>query len=350
MTATTTTPAPRTQHALAHDIRAARRNRARSHALRTTFLVLLVGGLWLASLVFGEVTYSLGDIARVIAGQSVPGASFSVGELRLPRATVAVAVGLAFGIAGTTFQTLLRNQLASPDIIGISSAASAAGVTGIVAFHWSQTAVSAFSLAASLVVAAAIYLLSLTSGFSGTRLILIGIGISAILNSWVTYQLSRAAAWDLGTATRWITGSLNTMSWERGAPLLLTVALCVPLMTIGRHQLAVLRLGDALATGLGLRLNAVRVALIAGAVTLIAVGTATAGPVAFVAFMSGPIATRLYPGGLTSPLPAGLIGAVLVLAADLAGQFALGTRYPVGVITGALGAPFLIYLLTRARR
>jgi len=299
---------------------------------------------------FGETFYGPDKILRVLAGETVPGASFTVGDLRLPRATAAVAAGVAFGMAGVTFQTMLRNQLASPDIIGISSGASAAGITAIIFFNVSQTTVSLFSLAASLFIAALIYLLSLKSGFTGTRLILIGIGIAAILQAWTNFVLSKAASWDLPTATRWITGSLNTMSWERTLPLLITVAVIAPLMLLAGNRLSVLRLGDDLATGFGLRVNLVRVATIVGAVLLIAVATAATGPIAFVAFMSGPIAARLFKPGPALLAPAAAVGAVLVLAGDLAGQYFFGARYPVGVITGALGAPFLIYLLTRTNR
>ena len=298
----------------------------------------------------GETFYAPGDILAVIMGNNVPGASFTVGTLRLPRATVAIFVGLAFGIAGTIFQTMLRNQLASPDIIGISASASAAGATGIIIFGLGQTAVSLMSTVASLAVALTIYLLSIKSGFTGTRMILIGIGCAAIMQAWTSYVLSQAAAWDLPTATRWITGSLNTMSWERGLPVIITVIVLAPLMVACSHLLSILGLGDDLARGLGIRLTITRVVLFVGAVVLIAIATAATGPIAFVAFMAGPVASRIFKPGSSLVLPAGLIGALLVLIADLAGQYLFGTRYPVGVITGAIGAPFLIYLLTRSSR
>lgn len=341
--------------ALADSLRRARRVHAIGYATRVVGLVVVVGTLWLANLMFGETTYSLGEVARVVVGQTVPGASFSVGELRLPRASIAVAAGLAFGMAGMVFQTLLRNQLASPDIIGISSAASAAGVTAIVLFQAGAVAVGTSALAVSLLVAAGIYALAAGSGgrtgrgFSGARLILIGIGAGTMLQSWTTYVLSRAAAWDMPTATRWLTGSLNNMAFERGWPVLVVAAVAVPLAAVVSHQLACMRLGQDMAASLGIRGEVVRIGLLVGAVLLVAVATSVCGPVAFVAFMSGPIAARLFRPGPALIVPAGLVGAAIVLGADLAGQFLFGTRYPVGVITGALGAPFLIYLLIRSR-
>ena len=327
------------------------RGRARIRfTLTLMVLATLTAALWMLSLMFGDSFYTLADVVSVIKGDTVPGASFAVGELRLPRATIAIVAGFAFGVSGIIFQTMLRNQLASPDIIGISAGAAAAGSTMIVLFHASQAAVSTVALMVSLGVAALTYLLALKSGFTGTRLILTGIGIAAMLQAWTTYVLSKASAWDLPTATRWLTGSLNNMSWERGLPLVITVLAVTPLLLIGAHKLSILELGDDVATALGLRVNLIRGALVVGAVMLIAVATSATGPIAFVAFMAGPIAIRIFRPGANLIVPSGLVGALLVLAADLAGQYLFGTRYPVGVITGALGAPFLIYLLVRASR
>ena len=130
-------------------LRVARSRRIRAQALVVLVLAFLVVGLWAASLMFGESFYGPSEVWRVIAGERVPGASFTVGTLRLPRATLAVLAGLAFGSAGVTFQTLLRNQLASPDVIGISAGASAAGVIGIVILGLNETTVSLLALAAA---------------------------------------------------------------------------------------------------------------------------------------------------------------------------------------------------------
>ncbi|MFV8380628.1 FecCD family ABC transporter permease [Corynebacterium hindlerae] len=332
---------------LATTIRHHRRRATTTTLIKLCLIALLTIALWLGSLMLGDSFYSLADVIGVLRGDTIPGASFTVGELRLPRATVAIVAGFAFGVSGVIFQTMLRNQLASPDIIGISAGAAAAGATMIVLFHAPQTVVSAVALVTSLSVAGLVYLLSIKSGFAGTRLILMGIGVAAMLQAWTSYVLSKASAWDLPTATRWLTGSLNNMSWERGLPLMVTVGVVVPLLLIGTHRLSILRLGDDVATSLGLRVNLLRGALLIGAVTLISVATAATGPISFVAFMAGPIAMRLFPRGANLVLPAGIVGALLILAADFAGQFLVGTRYPVGVITGSLGAPFLIYLLVK---
>ncbi|NLZ58520.1 MAG: iron chelate uptake ABC transporter family permease subunit, partial [Corynebacterium sp.] len=274
----------------------------------------------------------------------------AVGMLRLPRAVMGLVAGLAFGAAGVVFQTLLRNQLASPDIIGISSGASAAGVIGIVFFGLGQTMVSVISLVAALGVALLIYVVSYRGGFSGVRLILTGIGVAAMLNSLVTYSLSKADTWDLPTATRWLTGSLNGATWERVLPLVITVVVLVPVLCVFTRNINALRLGDALASSLGVNVPLTRIVVIIVAVALIAVATAACGPVAFVAFVSGPLAARLLGPSASLVVPSALIGALIVLSADLIGQYFLGSRYPAGVVTGALGAPFLIYMLMRSNR
>jgi len=329
---------------------AGRRARFRRRAGRIAVLGAAVFVAYGVTLMVGQTLYSPGEVIQVILGQQVPGASFTVGTLRLPRATLGLLAGAAFGLAGVTFQTLLRNPLASPDVIGISAGASAAAVFAGVTLGLGDREVSIFALVAALVTAGAIYLLSYKAGFSGIRLILIGIGVGAMLDSLITYLLSRAAAWDLQVAMQWLTGSLNGASWERVLPLLVVVALFAPLLAGSSRSFAALHLGDDSAAALGVRTNSMRLLMILAAVVLLAFATAASGPIAFVAFMAGPIAARIVGPGGSLMLPSALVGALLVLVADLVGQFAFGTRYPVGVITGVLGAPYLIYLLIRNNR
>lgn len=329
---------------------AGRRARMRRHAVATGALAVAIVVVFALSLMIGNTFYGPIEVARVILGETVPGASFTVGELRLPRAVMGLLAGFAFGIAGVTFQTMLRNPLASPDIIGISSGASAAAVFGIIVLAVDETTVSLLALGGAILTAVAIYLLAHRGGFAGTRLILIGIGVAAMLDSVVTYVLSKAPAWDLQAAMRWLTGSLNSANWESTAPLLLASIVFVPLLLAQGRPLGVLRLGDDSAAGLGVAVRGTRVLAILAAVALLAFATAASGPIAFVAFMAGPIAARIIGPGASLLLPSAFVGALLVLLADLVGQFAFGNRYPVGVITGVLGAPYLIYLLVRMNR
>ncbi|MGZ8805196.1 MAG: FecCD family ABC transporter permease [Microbacterium sp.] len=323
----------------------------RTHRMRVNAVLgILTVLVFAVTLMVGQTFYDPLEVGRVVLGDAVPGASFTVGELRLPRATMGLLAGFAFGIAGVTFQTILRNPLASPDIIGISSGASVAAVFGIIVLSLDETAVSFLALIGALATAGAIHLLSNRRGFAGTRLILIGIGAAAMLDSTVTYILSRAAAWDLQTAMQWLTGSINGATWSALAPLAVASAALVPLMLAQNRNLGMLRIGDEQAASLGVDVARSRVMLIVTAVALLAFATAASGPIAFVAFMAGPIAARVIGPGASPLLPAGLVGALLVLVADLLGQFAFDSRYPVGVITGALGAPYLVFLLVSTNR
>jgi len=313
-------------------------------------LGLLVAAVFAAGLMVGETFYPPADVLRVILGETVPGASFTVGELRLPRVVCGALTGFCFGLGGVTFQTMLRNPLASPDIVGISSGASAAAAFAIVVLGLGETGVSAFAIAAGLGVAVIIYSLSYRDGVAGTRLILIGIGMAAMLNSATEYVLSQAAQWDLQQAQRWLTGSLNGATWDETVLVGAALVVLGPVLLGQARNLAMLQLGDDAAAALGVRLERTRIAVIVAAVGLIAFATAATGPIAFVAFLSGPIAARIIGPSGSLLLPSGLVGALLVLVADLVGQYAFDIRYPVGIITGVLGAPYLVYLLIRTNR
>lgn len=328
-------------------------DRARRTARRRTVIAVLSALIFAAfalSLMIGQTNYSPADVVGVILGQEISGATFTVGRLRLPRAILAVIAGLCFGLGGVTFQTMLRNPLASPDIIGISAGASAAAAFAIVTLGLGATQVSVFAILAGLGIAILIYALSFKGGVAGTRLILIGIGIAAMLDSLTAYVLSKAAQWDLQEASRWLTGSLNGSSWSEVVPVLMALFLLAPVLLTQARNLSLSQLGDEAASALGVRVERTRIIVIIAAVGLIAFATAAAGPIAFVAFLSGPIAARIVGPGASLLVPSALVGALLVVSADFIGQYAFDVRYPVGVITGVLGAPYLIYLIVRTNR
>lgn len=327
-----------------------RRSRRRRRGLVMTVLAVLIVVVFTISLMVGNTFYPPGDVIRVVLGEDVAGATFTVGRLRLPRAILAVLAGASFGLAGVTFQTMLRNPLASPDIIGISAGSSAAAAFAIVTLSLGATEVSIFAIVVGLAVAVLVYLLAYRGGVAGTRLILIGIGIAAMLDSVTAYILSRAAQWDLQEATRWLTGSLNGTNWPQVGPVAVALLVLGPVLLAQSKNLAATQLGDDTAAALGVRVDRTRLIVIVTAVGLIAFATAASGPIAFVAFLSGPIASRIVGRGGSMLIPAALVGALLVLVADLAGQYLLGARYPVGVVTGVLGAPFLIWLIIRTNR
>jgi iron complex transport system permease protein len=276
--------------------------------------------------------------------------AFTVGQLRLPRAVLSILAGLSFGLGGVAFQIMLRNPLASPDIIGINLGASAAAVFAIVVLSLKGPVVSVFAVVAGLGVALLVYALSFRNGVAGTRLILVGIGVSAMLESFIAYVLSSAPAWSLQEAMRWLTGSVNGAQLGQSLPLLLALIVFGALLVSRGRDLEALRLGDDTAGALGVRVARTRILVIVAAVGMIACATAVAGPIAFVAFLSGPIAARIVGNNGSLLVPSALVGATLVLVGDYCGQFLLPSRYPVGVVTGALGAPYLIFLIVRVNR
>ncbi|WP_456285119.1 FecCD family ABC transporter permease [Microbacterium sp. JZ101] len=342
-------PAPTTPDVV-EPLRAGRRRRSRRRAIAVAVLAVLLVALFGAMLMLGRTIYPVGDVLAVILGADVPGASFTVGTLRVPRVIAGALAGLAFGLAGSTFQTMLRNPLASPDVIGITSGASAAAVVALVVLHWSAGATMLLSLVVGVGTAAVIYATARGGESTGGRLILIGIGIGAMLDSVVAFVISRAAEWDVPVAMRWLTGSLNGVKMDDVVPLAVAVAILLPLVLLLSRDLRALELGDASATALGVRVDRARILLVLAAVALACFATATTGPIAFVAFLAGPIAARIVGPGASLAVPAALVGGCLVLGADLLGQFAFDTKFPVGVITGILGAPYLLFLLVRTSR
>lgn len=327
-----------------------RQRRARRHGLVIAVLLAMLLAGFALTLSLGQSFTPPSAVLRVLLGENVPGAGFTVGQLRLPRAVLSILAGASFGLGGVAFQIMLRNPLASPDIIGISSGASAAAVFAIVVLSMNGPVVSVFAVVAGLGVALLVYGLSFRNGVAGTRLILVGIGVSAMLESVIAYILSNAPAWSLQEAMRWLTGSVNGARLDQALPLLLALLVFGGLLISRMRDLDALRLGDNTAAALGVRVAATRVTVIVAAVGMIACATAVAGPIAFVAFLSGPIAARIIGNSGSLLVPAALVGAVLVLVGDYAGQFLLPGRYPVGVVTGALGAPYLIYLIVRVNR
>ncbi len=328
------------------------RRRGRVRALWTGgVLAVLVFALLCLSLCVGDYVLPLGDVLGALFGGGDAGAHFVVIELRLPRALLALLVGAAFGMAGGVFQTVLRNPLASPDVIGISSGASAAAVLGSLVLSFSGLALSGAALFGALAAGTLIYTLSWRGGVVGARFVLIGIGVGTGLLSVLSYLLTTADVDEAQEAFLWMTGSLNGRSWTQFWPLLWLLVVLVPLTLAAARALPALSLGDDTAAGLGSRVGRQRLALLACGTVLAGAATAAAGPVAFVAFVAAPVARMLLPGrGAVLP-HAALTGALLVLLADFAAQHAIpGIQFPVGIVTSLVGAPYLLWLLARANR
>jgi iron complex transport system permease protein len=325
-------------------VRAARRRPRRRLVLVWAGLALAVVGAFLARVLLGDFTFTVPDAVRIVMGQEIPGASFILMETKLPRAVLAVLAGVALGVSGAIFQGALRNPLASPDIIGVAMGASAAATFAIIELGQQGHAVAIWAASGAVLMAAVVRLV----GGSGSQLVLVGVGATVALQALVQYLFTRADEYDAHIALRWLTGSVGEATWSQIRLVAVGLLVLLPLTAILVKSLGVAELGPDLATGLGVGPRRTDLVLLM-AVLLVALAVAVAGPVSFVAFLSGPIARALN-GGRRTLLGAGLVGALIVVAAEYPADYLFAdVNYPVGVVTGALGAPFLLWLLATGR-
>jgi iron complex transport system permease protein len=317
----------------------------------TALLVALAAVVFAWSISVGDFSIPLDEVVRTLLGEGSGGSNFIIKELRLPRALLGVIVGAAFGVAGAIFQRIADNPLASPDIIGIDSGAAVAAVAVIVFWRGTSQQVTFAALGGAFLTALAIYVLSYKRGISGYRLVLIGIGIAALLRAITNYLLTKAEITDATRAAVWLVGSLNGRSWSDLRPIAIATVVLVPIAVTMSRQLRMLELGEDTAIGLGARVHRTQAMLLLIAVALSAIATSAAGPIAFVALVSPQIAKRLTGVRTVGLLPAAAMGSLLLLTSDLvARRIFAPTELPVGIVTGVLGAPFLLYLLARGNR
>lgn len=353
MSAPTTT---RTALALATSAHAAatlgRRQRRRK--------VVRVGLVLLAVMaILGAVAVTVGDYPLSVAGswQAARGmnpdplANYFVQHQRLPRIAAAIIVGAALGVSGGIFQTLTRNPLGSPDVIGFTNGAATGALIQIIVFSAAPAQVGAGAMIGGMVSAAVVYGLSYRGGSSSLRLVLVGIGVAASLQAANSILIVRSSLSAAQNAVQWLAGSLNQASWSTvlliGGPTVIVIGLAFSL----QRTLTTLSLGDDLAGGLGVGVERSRLTLVAVGVALVATATAIAGPVAFVALAAPQLGLRLLGRGVMSLPIAALMGAVVVQLSDLVAQRLFApTQLPVGVVTGTLGGAYLIWLLHRQWR
>jgi iron complex transport system permease protein len=262
----------------------------------------------------------------------------------------ALLVGGAFGIAGAIFQSISRNPLGSPDIIGFTMGSVTGALIVILIIDGSTGQVALGAVLGGVVAAAVVYLLALRGGVQGYRLVLVGIGVSAMLQSVNAYLITRATRDDAFAAAHWIVGSVNGRGWEHVWPVSACLAVLVPLAFVLARPLAMLEMGDDAARSLGVDAERSRLALVFVAVLLTAVATASTGPIAFVALAAPQLARRLTRAASPGLGTAALMGALLLVASDLAAQRLFTTDLPVGVMTGAVGGIYLCWLLSTGWR
>ncbi|WP_324783587.1 FecCD family ABC transporter permease [Streptomyces sp. H51] len=329
----------------------------------TVVVLLLLAALTAAVALIGTGDYPIpaGDVLKTLLGNGSAGQEFIVRELRLPRVLVGLLVGASLGLGGALFQAVTRNPLGSPDVLGLGQGATAGALTVIVLFSGSAAQVTLGALVGGLATGLALYLLAWKRGVHGYRLVLVGVGVSAVVTAVNGYLLTVSDIVDAARAVVWMTGSLDGRDWDQVWPLLGLCAVLVPLVLAGARGLRMMEMGDDVANALGVRVERVR-ALLLAAVLLTATATAAAGPVAFVALTAPQLARRLTlprclkgAGGSPVPgpnlLPSLCMGATLLVTADWAAQRAFGAgRLPVGVVTGVLGGAYLLWLLVSERR
>ena len=302
-------------------------------------LVLAAVLAFAASITIGDHPITLEKVFEVFMGGGTRLQRTVVLKWRLHRAVAAVAVGLALGLAGALTQSVTRNPLASPDVLGISQGASACAVSLPVA-----------ALIGSTLAAVVIWLLGSRRGMDTFRLVLSGIMITALLQSYITWLLLRADISDAAIAKTWLTGSLVASSANRNLPVLLVLALIVPTIGYMAFQLRAMTLGDDMAAGLGVSVDKHKALFLLVSVVLTAVAVSAAGPIGFVAFVAPQLAMRLT-GTPTPPLVgSALCGAALLAVADLVARAGLPVELPVGLVTSAIGGAFLVYLLIQTNR
>jgi iron complex transport system permease protein len=313
-------------------------------------VVAVLVGLVLVGLGVGDIPLTPGQVVAALVGHGDTVSDFVIGQLRGPRVAAALLVGASLGVAGGIVQSVVRNPIASPDVIGITSGASASGLTAIVLFGVSGLGLFWTVLVGAVVVSALIAGLAWRRGITGNRVVLVGIGVAAMSVSVTGWMLTSGTVQQAGTALLWLSGSLNAVDPGIVGVLAIAFVVLAAAALAQSPRLTILTLGDEVASSLGLRPDRAKVLLLLTAVCLTAAAVATAGPVSFVALMAAPIARRLVGGGRVALGPAAAVGAVIVLASDLVAQFALpGTTLPVGVVTGVVGAPYLLWLLARSR-
>ncbi len=315
-------------------------------------LAVLVVATVAAGLAIGTAGVPLGRTLPAVVGVGEARDVLLVQQLRMPRIAAGLVVGAALGIAGVLLQTLARNRLATPDTVGLNDGATAFAVASVVAVSTTVTP-SAFALAGSATAAALAIGLAGGAGHRGYRFLVVGLGVGAALGSVTNLVLARAPIDEANRAFPWTIGSLNSRSPTAVAVLAVALAVVLPLAVVLGRQLRLLRLADAVVTGLGQRVRRVRLAVIAVAVVAAGLSVAVAGPLGLAALVAPEIARRAAGPRVVPVVGSALAGALVVLLADLVGRtVAAPLELPAGLVTAVVGGPYLLWLLltTRTRR
>ncbi|MFE4209742.1 FecCD family ABC transporter permease [Streptomyces goshikiensis] len=316
-------------------------------------LLLAVTALALAVVLIGTGDFQIApaDVVQTLLGNGTPANDFIVNDLRLPRVLVALLVGASLGMSGAVFQSVSRNPLGSPDLLGFGYGSAVGALVVIIVFKGGATEVALGALVGGLIAGLAVYLLAYKRGINGYRLVLVGIGASAMLVAVIQYLLTKAQLVEATRAMVWLTGSLAGRDWGQVWPLLAACAVLFPLVLGQGRALRMMEMGDDAAHALGVRVERTRLLLMVAGILLTTAASAAAGPISFVALAAPQLARRLTRSPGAGLLTAALMGAVLLMLSDWASQRAFGAdQLPVGVVTGLVGGVYLLWLLVTERK
>ncbi|WP_414062370.1 iron-enterobactin ABC transporter permease [Rahnella inusitata] len=321
------------------------------HILTVILLILLCAALAVYGLGSGTLSLTPLQVIDALRGEGPHNLTVIVMQWRLPRVAMALILGAALAASGAIFQSLMRNPLGSPDVIGFNTGAYSGVLVAIVLFNSAIAGITVGAMAGGLLTALVVYLLAWRNGVETFRLIIVGIAVRALLvagNTWLVISASLESAL---TAGLWSAGSLNGITWAKSLPVLGLIILAWALAALLSRRMHLLEMGDDMARALGVPVERTRLWLMLAGVGLTAAATAVAGPISFIALVAPQIARRLCPNQSQPLLIAGLTGALLLLAADVATQrLFLPYQLPVGVLTVSLGGIYLIGLLIRESR
>ncbi|MET9413972.1 iron chelate uptake ABC transporter family permease subunit [Streptomyces klenkii] len=312
-------------------------------------LAAAAAGVW--TLATGDFRIPVPDVLRVLAGDGDPAATYIVEELRLPRLLTALLAGAALGLSGALFQSVARNPLGSPDVIGFTVGSATGALVALLVLGAEAASVAAGSVAGCAVTSAAVYLLAWRRGAAAFRLVLVGIGVSALLSSANAYLIAKASFTDAQSAQVWLTGSLNGRGWQHVTTMAAALAVLAPAALLLGRPLRMLEMGEDTASALGVRTERAKAGALLTGVGLTALATAVAGPVPFVALVAPQVARRLTRSPGPGLLPSAVLGALVLAVSDITAQRMLApTQLPVGVLTGVVGGCYLVWVLARQWR
>ncbi|MFG3506485.1 FecCD family ABC transporter permease [Streptomyces sp. NPDC047821] len=317
----------------------------------TAALLCALAAVMGVTLTTGDFPLSLGEVLDALFGSGGGAADFVVNTLRMPRLVTALCVGAALAVSGAILQSLTGNALGSPDIIGFTNGSATGALLVIVVAHGSMTQIALGALAGGLATAAAVSLLLLGRGLNGFRLVVVGIGVSALLLAVNSYLITRASWQEALEAQAWLLGSLGNRGWVHANAIGLAVLVLLPLAFLLARRLSMVEMGDGIATALGVDVGRTRAALLVISVALAAFATAVTGPIWFIALAAPQLARGLTRSSGPALVPSALMGALLLALSDLLVQRLFAPALlPVGTATGTIGGLYLIWLLITESR